>query len=265
MSYLGNSPGVSSQRVVTEEVISGSAKSDFYPVGGYALGYVDVLINGIEVDASDFTAANGTLVHLNSPAQVGDTVKIKCYIPRGLSDGYTKAEADAKYVELAGDTMTGGLTLGGLLNTGATGQIKFPAAQNASAEANTLDDYEEGSWTPIVGGTATYGANNVGRYTKVGNKVFFECILEITTIGTGDSVNVGGLPFVSRSANPQGSISVGYWQGLSLAIVYLGCTIAGNGTALNLRSVTGASGSLTGSSILQSGSAVFCSGQYTTN
>lgn len=111
MSYIGNSPGVSSQRVVTEEVISGSPKSAFYPVGGYALGYVDVLINGLEVDSSDFTATDGVVVTLGTAAAVGDTVKIKAYIPRGLSDGYLKAEADAKYVAKAGGSISGNLAV----------------------------------------------------------------------------------------------------------------------------------------------------------
>lgn len=97
MSYIGNSPGVASQRVVTEEVIAGSTKTDFYPVGGYALGYVDVLVNGIEIDSSDFTATDGVKVTLALAAQVGDTVKIKCFLPRGLTDGYTKGEADGRY------------------------------------------------------------------------------------------------------------------------------------------------------------------------
>jgi hypothetical protein len=97
VSYIGNSPGVASQRVVTEEVIAGSTKTDFYPVGGYALGYVDVLVNGIEIDSSDFTANDGVKVTLALAAQVGDTVKIKCFLPRGLTDGYTKVEADDRY------------------------------------------------------------------------------------------------------------------------------------------------------------------------
>ena len=34
-----------------------------------------------------------------------------------------------------------------------SGQLKFPATQSASADANTLDDYEEGSFTPTLGGS----------------------------------------------------------------------------------------------------------------
>jgi hypothetical protein len=83
------------------------------------------------------------------------------------------------WVEKAGDTMTGALT--------TNGQIVFPASQNASAGANTLDDYEEGTWTPTV--TATSGtittASGAGAYTKVGREWLFHAEITITTNGTG--------------------------------------------------------------------------------
>jgi len=82
------------------------------------------------------------------------------------------------------------------------GQVKFPATQNASADANTLDDYEEGVFTPTItfGGGATgvtYGAQD-GFYTKVGRKVAFSIRLTLSAKGssTGAAV-VGGLPFVA--------------------------------------------------------------------
>lgn len=46
------------------------------------------------------------------------------------------------------------MALSGQLDLGSTGQIVFPATQNASSNANTLDDYEEGTWTPTVGSSA---------------------------------------------------------------------------------------------------------------
>ena len=67
--------------------------------------------------------------------------------------------------------------------------------------ANTLDDYEEGSWTPVFKGSTTAGTytytTQAGRYVKVGNLVTVWCTLtDITasSAGTGDIV-VGGLPF----------------------------------------------------------------------
>lgn len=94
----------------------------------------------------------------------------------------------------------------------AAGQIGFPATQVPSANVNTLDDYQEGTWTPSItfGGAAsgiTYGANNAGAYTKIGNIVTISGYFELTSKGvsTGDAI-IGGLPFIvenqirSRSA-----------------------------------------------------------------
>jgi hypothetical protein len=51
--------------------------------------------------------------------------------------------------------------------------IQFPAVQAASSNANTLDDYEEGTWTPNQGtGLTVVGAfTSSGIYTKIGNLV----------------------------------------------------------------------------------------------
>jgi hypothetical protein len=51
------------------------------------------------------------------------------------------------------------------------GQIAFPATQSASAGANTLDDYEEGDWTPVL----TFGGGTTGiTYTvQLGRNGFF--------------------------------------------------------------------------------------------
>ena len=65
-----------------------------------------------------------------------------------------------------------------------------------TAAANALDDYEEGTWTPSVGGTATYTTRE-GQYTKIGNLVFIRVKLEINSIGTGAQNNFSGLPFAT--------------------------------------------------------------------
>lgn len=84
------------------------------------------------------------------------------------------------------------------------GQITFPATQNASVNANTLDDYEEGTFTPVVEGTTTAGTasyvSQVGRYTKVGNTVIFTVAVNYNThTGTGN-MKITGLPFSSNAA-----------------------------------------------------------------
>lgn len=80
------------------------------------------------------------------------------------------------------------------------GQIKFPATQVSSANANTLDDYEEGTWTPVI--TSTAGSlssyTSYGRYVKIGSVVHIMFNYTITNIGTGSgAVAVAGLPFAA--------------------------------------------------------------------
>jgi len=95
-------------------------------------------------------------------------------------------------------------------STSATGVgITFPATQSASTDANTLDDYEEGTWTPTLAniGTGTY-ATNTGTYTKIGNRVYLSVILDINTVGTASgNLQINGFPFTTVSAEPNRSVS----------------------------------------------------------
>jgi hypothetical protein len=82
------------------------------------------------------------------------------------------------------------------------GQIVFPATQSASANANTLDDYEEGTFTPFIRGNTTAGTasytRQIGIYTKIGNRVFFTISIEWSSgTGTG-ALTIGGLPFTQN-------------------------------------------------------------------
>lgn len=111
-----------------------------------------------------------------------------------------------------------GVSVTGIITT-VTGQIAFPAAQNASGGANTLDDYEEGTWTPDVGGTATYGGARAGRYTKIGRLVYLYCDMDIATIGTGSVHSVtGGCPFTALGT---GNGSVTYYTGAASSFTYV--------------------------------------------
>ena len=103
--------------------------------------------------------------------------------------------------------------------------ITFPATQSASSDANTLDDYEEGTWTPSVGGTATYNSQSAS-YTKVGRLVTVNFNLQVNTLGTGSAQFISGLPFAASLSDYQGgSITVAQ----SLALNFYMITIATGG------------------------------------
>jgi hypothetical protein len=93
----------------------------------------------------------------------------------------------------------GNVTVSNLIT--ANGGIKFPATQIASADANTLDDYEEGTFTPVFNNFTVGNGSVFGTYIKVGNVV--HCWLgflfgSTSSIG-GTMAAIGGLPFSSRS------------------------------------------------------------------
>lgn len=72
-----------------------------------------------------------------------------------------------------------------------------------SGSANTLDDYEEGTWTPSWsasgGGSVTTYGPQVGVYTKVGNMVHLACYMATTDKGSiSGTLSIAGLPFATE-------------------------------------------------------------------
>jgi len=111
--------------------------------------------------------------------------------------------------------------VGGATPSTSGAGITFPATQSASTDANTLDDYEEGTWTPNVGGNTTY-INQVGRYTKIGNLVYVEFYIAVNVLGTGSNAQIFGLPFVSTSASSLAGLSISFFQSMSTSVVFIG-------------------------------------------
>lgn len=107
----------------------------------------------------------------------------------------------------------------GAATAAATGAgVSFPATQSASSDANTLDDYEEGTWTPTLNGaTTTTYTTQTGLYTKVGRLVHVFCSLVINSVGNGSTSIVAGLPFSSSNVGP--ALAVATSTGLAVTPV----------------------------------------------
>jgi hypothetical protein len=123
--------------------------------------------------------------------------------PNSNSDRTLNLPDAAGTIQVSGNPISGTTgTFTGLVDISAAGagQSQFPATQNASANANTLDDYEEGTWTPTLSFNGnsvgiTYGQRH-GLYTKVGNRVTVTCYVAISSKGSSTGLaQVSGLPF----------------------------------------------------------------------
>lgn len=140
------------------------------------------------------------------------------------------------------------------------GQIAFPSAQSASADPNTLDDYQEGTWTPDVGGTATYGGENYGLYVKIGKWVYLTGALNIDAIGTGSATTISGLPFaVSRTQ----AANVSYFGSLAVNTISLHCLAYGS--TLLFYGLSAAAATVTQLSLIGSGTLIYFSAVYETS
>lgn len=102
-----------------------------------------------------------------------------------------------------GEVITGtglGLPVGFEEAAGEATYVQFPATQVASADANRLDDYEEGTWTATSasnGGTLTVNtASDTCSYVKIGRSVHIQGTLTFSTASspTGE-ITISGLPF----------------------------------------------------------------------
>ena len=114
--------------------------------------------------------------------------------------------------------------------------ITFPATQDPSSNANTLDDYEEGTWTPSVGGTATYSIQ-VGRYIKIGGMVHVSVNLVISSIGTGSTVEISGLPFASTGSCTYSGYT-NWFNGIASNQIYIFPRVGGTGqTTINFAGI----------------------------
>jgi hypothetical protein len=101
--------------------------------------------------------------------------------------------------------------IGGTTPSGSGAGITFPATQSASTDANTLDDYEEGTWTPLlnylwtISGTVTA----TGTYTKIGRQVFVTW--KIVCSGGGSVAMGSGAQMQSCLPFSVASPAVGGW------------------------------------------------------
>ena len=134
--------------------------------------------------------------------------------------------------------------------------ITFPATQSASTDANTLDDYEEGTFTPTLAAGFSSGptsyAYQAGSYEKIGKLVYFQLdIYPVGAISAAATIAIGGLPFTSATSPIGfGGGNISYQSSFDTNagdIYHIGATL----TQLNVYANTGAgrSGNAAGVSI----------------
>jgi hypothetical protein len=190
------------------------------------------------------TPSSGTVTNLTGTASININGTVGATTPTTGSFTTMKASTGAA---------VGGATPG-------AGGIAFPATAVAVADANTLDDYEEGTWTPTLtpatSGTITLNSPNACGYTKIGRLVTVNGLIDTASVSApvGASVNFNNLPFASNATGTQRSAGTAIGFALS------------SGTVIGASAITSSTTSFVvfiNASLFQLGSQVYFQLTYT--
>lgn len=183
-------------------------------------------------DGTDWFLKTGGQQKIALPFQAGDTTYIKASLVssnlvfdiRANSNVYTILQFGANAADRAGFRTSSGGELEVYTGTVGSGTkqasflangvfetragIKFPSTQVSSSDANTLDDYEEGSFTPGLQ-YQTPGSSSIGyssraaTYTKIGRQVHASGYVVMNSFSKGTAagnLRITGLPFACKNA-----------------------------------------------------------------
>lgn len=146
--------------------------------------------------------------------------------------------------------------------------LKFGNA--ASSDVNTLDHYEEGTFTPTIVGSSTAGTptyiTQSGRYTRIGNRVLYSLLIAISAKGgMAGSLTIGGLPFiVATRIEARGAATIGRAENMALSVTTPLTATHSHGVAIVVpykQTATGSAAQLAATDISDTFT-LYVSGQY---
>ena len=188
--------------------------------------------------SSGFATSNQTLMTLNRKTSNGDVFEFR---KDGTAVGSIGIEGgDSLYIQSDGASGGGlrfhnnggiqplrnGATIDNVIDLGTSTRrfkdfyLSGGLYVGGTGSANKLDDYEEGTWTPVFAGSTT--TVNQATYTKIGDLVHLQFYIVFSPANTGDQAQITGLPFAPKSISSNYSaFSVGYvgdadWQDIGL-------------------------------------------------
>ena len=81
-----------------------------------------------------------------------------------------------------------------------SGGVVFDAVAG-NATSNTLGDYEEGTWSPLLSGSSSGTDSGVGTYVKIGRTVLLSCTFNAIGTGLSGNLEITGIPFTLNPSN----------------------------------------------------------------
>ena len=188
----------------------------------------------------------------------------------------TSSRTIAKFQSNVGSTQADKVTIGcdgkvtiadGDLVIGTSGHgIDFSATGDASgATSELLDDYEEGTWTPVLttssGTAATYGAQQIGKYVKIGDLVHIYFDIAINQVNNSNTTLVSGHPFNSVNND---ALAVSFFSTLAVSPVFVQFQSVGSSGFMAVGLTSAGTNITNGMGIFGNSTRIIASGTYRT-
>lgn len=196
--------------------------------GNFSVGGQTNTNNTVVARMTAYNASNGNSGNEASTAFMG-IASIESVVKTATSNAGGDSGGDLVFLTKGdGGTLTermrllstGAATFGGAVSVGTgaavggatagAGGLAFPATAVAVADANTLDDYEEGTWTPTddSGAALSFTVYNA-TYTKIGRLVEVEAAIYFPSTANTAAVRITGLPFTAAGGDDNtGGLSI---------------------------------------------------------
>jgi hypothetical protein len=170
--------------------------------------------NRTSIGCNSYINSSGNTIYINSDyaTEYQQTNGYHSFLtaPSGTTGGTASPVETLRISPTAAVILQGG-------NTSATGVgIAFPATQSASSDANTLDDYEEGTFTPTATASGAIAGftyvSQVANYVKIGKTVYINLNIQISSLAGGSSGNlrIGNLPFTVSTTPTYGALAISF-------------------------------------------------------
>ena len=210
--------------------------TDTYDLGTTSLKWQDLHLSGVVYPGGDTAAGDDAALGYTATEGVILTGQ------GSVNDITIKNDAGTDIMTVATGTVDA--VFAGSVTT--DGNIVFPATANPSADANTLDDYEEGTFTPVLdfgGGTTgiTY-SQQVGAYTKIGNVCHCYLVFTLTSKGSSTgNARISGFPFNTPASNANVQISGNIaWSTMTTTLVNMSLHSASSTDIWTFKGITAA-------------------------
>ena len=192
------SPATANQLLVSLNGVIQKPGSSF-TISGSQITFSSALTSS---DSIDFIIALGDVLNVGTPTD-GSVATAKI-APNAVVGSKLASDIGISTTGNIATTSSGTITSAGLITASAG------VAVGGTGAANTLDDYEEGTWTPAMDASTT-SPNSIttgeGYYTKIGNQVIaFGNLLNINRSGAAGNARITGLPFPIQSSISGGQV-----------------------------------------------------------